>query len=416
MKKLLCISHAFPPQLNPESLLTARTINALSSLNWDITVATAQARSVKEKIDYSLLDNFAQSITIENIWSPERILLFVPFFDSYIRNRIKNPNLLERQFLWRSFAEIKIKEIISSNSFDALYSRASPHVSNVVGLKVKRLTGLPWAAHFSDPWLKNPYFHFSDKKKEVINRLEKEIFHEADALIFTTAQTVDLVMKNYPSAVRKKAHVIPHGFNKNDYTGLSGNVSSNKLSIAYAGGFYGIRKPYVFFKALRVLNKKKDLKENLEINFIGPSRKTYNSVLDELRVGDIVQFHGKLPFHECLKELSRSNCLLVIDAPNKENSVFLPSKLIDYLGFNKPIIGLTPLSGASADLLRSIEYPVVEPDDIQGICKVLEDTIEKFTARTLTHSKKHEEIANRYEIGQTTKLLNNILNDMTNSF
>ena len=45
--------------------------------------------------------------------------------------------------------------------------------------------------------------------------------------------------------------------------------------------------------------------------------------------------------------------LLVIDAPADE-SLFLPSKLIDYLPARKPILGLTPARGASADLIRAL--------------------------------------------------------------
>ena len=58
--------------------------------------------------------------------------------------------------------------------------------------------------------------------------------------------------------------------------------------------------------------------------------------------------------------------LLVIDAP-ADDSLFLPSKLIDYLPLGKPILGLTPLRGASADLIRRLGYPVVAPDDEAAI-------------------------------------------------
>ena len=56
---------------------------------------------------------------------------------------------------------------------------------------------------------------------------------------------------------------------------------------------------------------------------------------------------------------NRANLLLVIDGSD-DLSVFLPSKLIDYLGAGVPILGIAP-PGASADLLTRLRARVVDP-------------------------------------------------------
>ena len=60
-----------------------------------------------------------------------------------------------------------------------------------------------------------------------------------------------------------------------------------------------------------------------------------------------------------------SAALLVIDAPAKR-SVFLPSKLVDYLGAMRPIFGVTP-PGASSDLIGELGGRVVDPSDFQTL-------------------------------------------------
>ena len=57
----------------------------------------------------------------------------------------------------------------------------------------------------------------------------------------------------------------------------------------------------------------------------------------------------------------------MIDAP-ADDSLFLPSKLVDYLPLGKPILGLTPL--ARRDGRRSFAgsaTPIVPPDDEAAI-------------------------------------------------
>ena len=48
-----------------------------------------------------------------------------------------------------------------------------------------------------------------------------------------------------------------------------------------------------------------------------------------------------------------ADVLLVIDAPSRGPSPFLPSKLIDYLPLRKPILGSHAGDGATAGLLRT---------------------------------------------------------------
>ena len=46
--------------------------------------------------------------------------------------------------------------------------------------------------------------------------------------------------------------------------------------------------------------------------------------------------------------------LLILDAPFKI-SVFFPSKLVDYIGANKPILAITP-EGSCAEIVRKLGF------------------------------------------------------------
>jgi hypothetical protein len=99
----------------------------------------------------------------------------------------------------------------------------------------------------------------------------------------------------------------------------------------------------------------------------------------------------------------------VIEAPNPEPNPFLPSKLVDYLMFNKPILALSPPAGATADLLRQLSYPVVPPDNLAMIRCALVDIVVRRREGRLHPSEKHSEIASHYDVHKTTITFNDIL-------
>ena len=64
------------------------------------------------------------------------------------------------------------------------------------------------------------------------------------------------------------------------------------------------------------------------------------------RLGSLVRFAVASPPAEAASAAADADVLLVIDAPSRGPSPFLPSKLIDYLPLRKPILGVTPETGA----------------------------------------------------------------------
>ena len=87
---------------------------------------------------------------------------------------------------------------------------AQPWSDHLVGLRVRRATGLPWVAHFSDPWADSPYA--TPRQRSIWRRMEEEVVREASAVVFVTEETAELAMAKYPDGLRHKVSVVPHGF------------------------------------------------------------------------------------------------------------------------------------------------------------------------------------------------------------
>jgi hypothetical protein len=83
---------------------------------------------------------------------------------------------------------------------------------------------------------------------------------------------------------------------------------------------------------------------------------------------------------ESLRLMSEADGLLVIDAP-AELSVFLPSKLIDYVGAARPVFGITP-RGTAAALIRRLGGWVAEPSDAAAVAAALKDFLAFLRGRS----------------------------------
>ncbi|MBI4644174.1 MAG: glycosyltransferase [Deltaproteobacteria bacterium] len=238
--------------------------------------------------------------------------------------------------------------------------------------------------------------------------------HQAGAVFFVNSQTADLVMGKYPPAWREKTYIMPHGFDARVLPEGSPSAGPRqRLRMVYTGRFYqGRRTPEGLLQALQILQNTRNLAEQLEVRLIGPFASAYQALAQDLGLGRVVICREEVPFLESVKEAAAADVLLVIDAPSDGPNLFLPSKLVDYLAFRKPILGLTPKEGASADLLRRLGCPVAAPDDPEGIAQAVAQLLDLWQAGQLGVSPGFDTAARQYDIRETTRLLDRVLEEL----
>jgi glycosyltransferase involved in cell wall biosynthesis len=312
------------------------------------------------------------------------------------------------------------KTVLRQGKFDIVYTRACSHVSNVIGLAVKNSSQLPWIAHFSDPWVDSPFFPKNRRAQYTGFRLlEQAIIHRADSIVFTASQAAELVMSKYPSEWKSKVHVIPHGYDSNAWAPMPSEgprKAHKRLRLIHTGSLYSTRNPYTLFQALQMLNERKPLHDLLHVIFIGPILDEYSEAAKRMSLDSFIEFRGQMPFSKTLEEASQADAMLVIDAPSETPSVFLPGKLIDYLAFRKPILAITPLQGGSADLLKKLGNPIVEPTDVQGIADIITEYLERWQRGELTVSERFQQVASEYDIRMTTRELSDVMENTAEEF
>lgn len=254
-----------------------------------------------------------------------------------------------------------------------------PMSDHLLGRQIAKRLRLPWIAHFSDPWADNPYRRPHKLAKWRNRQLEADVVAHANALIVTSDETRNLFVSKYGEAITSKINVLAHSFEPALYPAHT-RKPKDPLVVRYLGNFYGQRTPVPVLRAIERLKRTNfDALSRLRFEFVGgmPFWLRHHPVV---RGADpqYVSFVPTVGYTDSLRLMVDADLLLVIDAPCKV-SLFLPSKLIDYLGANRPILGVVP-PGPSQRLLRELGEAVVDPLDVDGICAELAKFVENHLA------------------------------------
>jgi glycosyltransferase involved in cell wall biosynthesis len=397
-RRLLAICWEMPPLSGPRAVQVSRLLNHLVPLGWDSSVVAFAPRSDRYFPDADLARRLAPAdgVDVVRVRSAEEHFFFRALW------RVCPPlkGLPDEKWVWTRRAVRAARALASKTRFDALVTFAQPWTDHVIGRRLRRHLGLPWVAHFSDPWVDSPY-HFPRWQRRVWRPMERAVVRDADALVFVTSQTADRTMAKYPPEWKRKARVVPHGF---DACMLpprrESGSSSGPLRLVYTGRFYRRwRTPEHLFRAAATLVSADP--SSLEIVVAGTIDPEWIRLAAQLGLSRAVTFRGRLSWAESMSTAMSADALLVIDAPSDVN-LFLPSKLIEYLPLDKPILGLTPDVGASADLLRRLGYPIAPPDDVEEIEQALRSLVASKRSGSIGPSRQHRDVASSYEVKETT--------------
>jgi glycosyltransferase involved in cell wall biosynthesis len=401
--RLLALSHTMPPLIFPRSLQISRTLKALRAHGWKTDIVTVQPAALASDNSDALLERLYVGQYRRILIEPrEDVQASAP---RLAVERLATPPADLTQDNWLRRAEWAMVWRLWTFRYSAMVTFAQPWMDHVIGLAVRAKTfNAPWVAHFSDPWVDSPYIaaeRLPPGQIEVWRRQEREVAEKADALIFVTQETADLVMGKYPAAWSKKVHIVPHGYDSDLLPLLRPRRPSAKLTLTYTGNLFPpLRLPTALLKALAELNEAAPLDELLQVNFVGFSPPESMDLAASLKLDRIVKFHGRTDYLSSLQFAAEADILLVIDAPF-ESSVFLPSKLVDYLMFKKPILGLTPQSGAAASLLMRCGHPVVAPDDQACIKTQIAQALDRHR-RGVALGVDSGDVAETYDVNHAT--------------
>jgi glycosyltransferase involved in cell wall biosynthesis len=362
--RLLAVSYMLPPALYPQSIQIGRLLAYLPGEIGAVCGRPDRAGGLDN--DGGLAGHLAFRLEVPYRPALSGIALnlarrFVPFY-ARVPDEFRH---------WVPVAERAVMEKLAASGFkpEALATFGDPMSDHLLGLRLKRRLGLPWLAHFSDPWVDDSFRRGQPLANLVNRRLEAQVVAVADRVVFTSAETLDLVMAKYPKAWRAKATVLPHSFDPGLYPPPA--PRNGELMVRHLGNLYGHRTPVPLLVALRhLLDRAPATLDGTRFEFIGglSFRSAHHPAWRKLPPG-LVRYLPRVAHSRALALMAESDLLLVIDGPD-DLSVFLLSKLIEYIGAGIPIFGILP-PGASANLVERLGGIVADPRDIEAVAVAL---------------------------------------------
>ena len=403
MKKVLLLTYAFSPHSTPESILSAKLFANTKDIETDVVTIE---HPIPGTID---LDPSLEQYIKSNFNKIYRCKLNSIFkLISYLN--------LKRLFPFPDYFFLLNKSIynyiinnIDINKYDYIITWSQSHSIHLVGLKLKSKYNLKnWISYFSDPWSDNPFFNTSylglEKYLNIIN--EKKVFKNSKKIICTSFETKELIGSKYSSEIKEKIEIIPHCFDKNLYNEDNNDVSFeknnfNQIKIRYIGKFYGKRFPKVLIDALKIIeNQNFNLFKKINIEVYGSQNFLVSLKLFFYK--SYITLRGPISYTRSLKIMRKADYLLVLDAPFKE-SVFFPSKLVDYMGSNRTVIGITP-KGTARKIIEEMGGIVMSHNDPKKLSLELIDLIS-----SVNKPKINDKFIDQFSGESVSKKFSNIL-------
>ncbi len=207
---------------------------------------------------------------------------------------------------------------------------------------------VPWIAEFRDRWADDPYALIPDWRRVIDRRLEAWSVSRAAGLITVSEPW----SRHYARRYRLPVVTAMNGFDPRDFRDLPIGISPSDLPLrlVYTGFVYPERRdPTRLFLAVRASGLGPG---EVRIIFFGSRSDYLQARIDEVGVRDWVEVRDSVPYAEALRRQAQADILLLLqwDDPADESNV--PGKVFEYLAARRPILGLGPLQGIPARLIR----------------------------------------------------------------
>ena len=282
--------------------------------------------------------------------------------------------------VWARGVKRRSAEIIRIAHPDVVVSTYPPVETLELGFYFSERYSLPLVADFRDGLLFEPVEPAMLRSKSTRARygaLERRIARIAAGIVTVSDPITDYFRKEYH---RREVITLPNGFDREEDFVLpdADAMERGKFNLVYTGRL-GLsekgRKASAFVEGVTcAVQNSAQVADRLRIHLVGEFSKEERAALTHLIERGIVRLH---PFVERRKALGfqRAATMLLLVASSGKTSV-ATSKLFEYLGAGRPILGVTRNTAAEQIILQTKTGFVVDPDDAAAVGRVLTRLIE----------------------------------------
>lgn len=398
MFKVLVIAYYYPPMGLSGVQRTLKFTKYMPKFNWHPTVITAgnvayyahDVGLLKEALDAGVNIIRTESNEINSFLGKKYGT--VSFSKEFIRKLFsifsKTFFIPDNKKSWAKRAYLLAREILQKEKYDIIFVTIPPYSSFIYAAELKKEFNIPLFVDYRDLWLDNhfsfyptPYHRYRHKK------LEYNSLRVADKIIVVNRKIKEKLLTTYKFLSFDEVIIIPHGYDAADFeVNIENDLRPlNKMRFTYSGIFYENITPEFFLKAFQKLSiERPDIAANIELEFIGLLRDEYKNMINELKLNEFVKVHGYIEHKEVTKKLKATDILWLMIPDNLKNAdAISTSKLFEYFGARKPILGCVPDGAAKSALIEYKASFITKPNDIEEIKNIILEIHSLYTNNKL---------------------------------
>lgn len=415
MFKVLFISYYFPPMGLSGVQRSLKFAKYLKQFDWEPTVLTTEDTAYFA-YDYSLLKE-AETAELNivrvdgshinsKLGKKKEVKIPSEFIRKTLSNLSKFFFIPDNKIGWSNAAYIRAKEILSKEKFDLIYVTCPPFSSFMAAAKLKKDFGLPLFVDYRDLWNGNQFSFIPTPYHKIKHKnYEYASLKAADRVIVINRRIKERILKQYPFLTFDDVSIIPHGFDPEDFeNAVKIKKPNNKLIMTYSGIFYENITPKYFIKAFKNLTKERpDVAANYELHFVGYFRKENQKLVNKLGLQEFFKDYGYLNHKDSITRLISSDVLWMMVGDTQSAETISTSKLFEYFGSKKPVLGCVPDGAAKTALEEYGASFITPPDDIEAIYNMLIKINDLFKRNMLP--SPNEEFVDRHNRIKLTEQL-----------
>ena len=309
-------------------------------------------------------------------------------FDNLFRFIRGNFFIPDARIGWNKFALEKARELIHLHAIDTVITSSPPHSTQLIGLQLKKEFNLKWLADLRDPWTEiyyNKLLFRTNWAKKIDYRYEQACLQNADTLI-VVSEDIKRRFGEARETILEKTHVIPNGFDEEDFSHERTKNDAGIKYISYVGNL-GLQYPIEEF--LKTFSELVKVDQLWRIRFVGNVSDVVNTEIQKLGLEKWVEFIPYVEHKKAVEYMINSDLLLLIIPNTENNKGILTGKLFEYIATGNPIIYIGPEDGDALEILKKTE-------GISYLNFNSEKNIIPFCSSVLKKSEKSKQINHVY--------------------
>ena len=311
---------------------------------------------------------------------------------------------------WVRYALREAERIIERENIKDVLISSPPHSSQLIGLKLKKKFSIRWIADLRDPWTDIYYYPellHTRFARRMDKNYEKQVMDLADDIIVVSSPIRDSYLSKSSHASPKKFHIIPNGFDEDDFQ-QNVVVRKSEFLITYVGTMAKSYNPQAFFDVLRRV--KEETGQPIVFRVIGSLPDDIQKQIRDCNIK--VEYTSYVSHDAAIRFMKESACLLLLipDVPGAEG--ILTGKLFEYLASRRPVIAMGPPDGSAAAIINECEAGrVFDRVDTEMAAEYLKGILEQWKSNPefLNPSKAYQKYSRR----NLTKVLASLILNKT---